>query len=56
MEARTPDHVQMAWHALPLGLTIRLFPHATATAGVTGCREQRLRGRAYRAEPVLGRT
>jgi prolyl-tRNA editing enzyme YbaK/EbsC (Cys-tRNA(Pro) deacylase) len=32
MEALTPDHVQMALQALHLGITIRLFPHSTATA------------------------
>jgi len=32
MEALTPDHVQATLHALHLGITIRLFPHSTATA------------------------
>jgi prolyl-tRNA editing enzyme YbaK/EbsC (Cys-tRNA(Pro) deacylase) len=32
MEALTPDHVQTALHAFHLGITIRLFPHSTATA------------------------
>ena len=32
MEALTPDHVQAALDALHLGITIRLFPHSTATA------------------------
>ena len=41
MEALTPDHVQAALDALHLGITIRLFPHSTATAHlaaeVIGC-------------------
>jgi prolyl-tRNA editing enzyme YbaK/EbsC (Cys-tRNA(Pro) deacylase) len=41
MEALTPDHVQTALHAFHLGLTIRLFPHSTATshlaAAAIGC-------------------
>lgn len=41
MEALTPDHVQAALNALHLGITIRLFPHSTATAHlaaeVIGC-------------------
>jgi prolyl-tRNA editing enzyme YbaK/EbsC (Cys-tRNA(Pro) deacylase) len=32
MEALTPDHVQTALNAFHLGITIRLFPHSTATA------------------------
>jgi prolyl-tRNA editing enzyme YbaK/EbsC (Cys-tRNA(Pro) deacylase) len=32
MEALTPNHVQAALDALHLGITIRLFPHSTATA------------------------
>src|ERR1051326_2031102 len=34
MEALTPDHVQMALDALHPGITIRLFPHSTATASL----------------------
>jgi prolyl-tRNA editing enzyme YbaK/EbsC (Cys-tRNA(Pro) deacylase) len=41
MEALTPDHVQTALNALNLGITIRFFPHSTATsqlaADAIGC-------------------
>jgi prolyl-tRNA editing enzyme YbaK/EbsC (Cys-tRNA(Pro) deacylase) len=34
VEPLTPDHVQAALHALHLGITIRFFPHSTATASL----------------------
>jgi len=34
VEALTPDHVQAVLHALHLGITIRLFPHSTATSSL----------------------
>ena len=41
MEAFTPEHVQTALNALHLGITIRFFPHSTATshlaADAIGC-------------------
>jgi prolyl-tRNA editing enzyme YbaK/EbsC (Cys-tRNA(Pro) deacylase) len=41
METLTPDHVQTALNALHLGITIRFFPHSTATsqlaADAIGC-------------------